>query len=91
MSRIERNNKSVLKRVMLALTLAAMFFGTLAGPALTASAASPGGAYVVQKGDCLYGIARSQLGDGSRWSEIYELNKGTVKDAALIYSARSRL
>ena len=31
--------------------------------------------YVVERGDTLIGIARDVLGNGSRWREIYELNK----------------
>ena len=30
--------------------------------------------YVVQPGDSLWGIAQAQLGDGTRWKEIYILN-----------------
>ena len=41
--------------------------------------------YTVVKGDCLWKIAEKQLGDGSRWAEIYELNKGAIKDPSLIY------
>jgi len=36
--------------------------------------------YVVAKGDTLIGIARNILGDGSRWREIYELNRDKIKD-----------
>lgn len=34
--------------------------------------------YKVKKGDCLYNIAKSQLGDSSRWKEIYNLNKSVI-------------
>lgn len=34
--------------------------------------------YTVKKGDTLYGIARTQLGDEDRWREIYNLNKTTI-------------
>lgn len=43
------------------------------------------GTYEVVKGDCLWNIAKKHLGDGSRWGEIYELNKGTISDPSLIY------
>ena len=33
---------------------------------------------MVQEGDTLFDIARSELGKASRWSEIYELNKATL-------------
>jgi nucleoid-associated protein YgaU len=36
------------------------------------------GDYVVQPGDNLWNIARSNLGDGSRWSEIYQVNQGVI-------------
>ena len=31
--------------------------------------------YTIKSGDSLSGIAQEQLGDASRWKEIYELNK----------------
>lgn len=39
-----------------------------------------GGSYTVQKGDSLWKIAQESLGDGSRWREIYELNRGAIGD-----------
>ena len=36
--------------------------------------------YTVKSGDCLWNIAKKQLGDGSRWKEIYELNKDKIKN-----------
>jgi nucleoid-associated protein YgaU len=36
--------------------------------------------YVIQPGDSLSVIAQQQLGDGSRWPEIYELNKAVLGD-----------
>lgn len=41
--------------------------------------------YTVKKGDCLYNIAKKELGDGSRWKEIYNLNKNNIKNPNLIY------
>lgn len=43
------------------------------------------GKYEVVKGDCLWNIAKKYLGDGSRWGEIYELNKGQISNPSLIY------
>ncbi len=37
-----------------------------------------GGAYTVQPGDCLWKIAATHLGSGSKWSEIYNANKDVV-------------
>lgn len=34
--------------------------------------------YIVKKGDCLWDIAEKQLGDGMRWSGIYEQNKEVI-------------
>ena len=41
--------------------------------------------YTVKSGDTLSGIALSQLGNASRWREIYNLNKDIIKDPNLIY------
>lgn len=43
------------------------------------------GKYEVVKGDCLWNIAKKYLGDGARWGEIYELNKGEISNPSLIY------
>jgi nucleoid-associated protein YgaU len=40
--------------------------------------------YVVQPGDSLSKIAKAELGDASRWPEIFELNKDQIKDPNLI-------
>lgn len=34
--------------------------------------------YTVKRGDCLWSIAEEQLGDGMRWSGLYEQNKEVV-------------
>lgn len=36
--------------------------------------------YVVKKGDTLWKIANKELGNGSRWKYLYELNKDKIKD-----------
>lgn len=41
--------------------------------------------YVVKSGDSLSKIAKAQLGDASRWPEIFELNKDKIKDPNLIH------
>ena len=41
--------------------------------------------YVVVKGDNLWKIAKSQLGDGKLWTKIYEANKEEIKDPGMIY------
>lgn len=41
-------------------------------------AASAGGSYTVREGDTLFDIARKQLGQASRWTELYEANRTTL-------------
>lgn len=41
--------------------------------------------YTVVSGDCLWNIAKKYLGNGSRYGEIYELNKDKIKVPNLIY------
>ena len=45
--------------------------------------------YTVVSGDNLWDIARVKLGDGSRQTEIYELNKDTIEAAAKKYGRAS--
>jgi nucleoid-associated protein YgaU len=40
--------------------------------------------YVVEAGDSLSVIAKKVYGDASRWKEIFEANKATLKDPNLI-------
>ncbi|MDB5099120.1 MAG: LysM peptidoglycan-binding protein [Cyanobacteria bacterium RYN_339] len=51
------------------------------GPATaTPGTAEAGGSYSVKPGDYLWKIARDQLGDANRWTEIYALNKDAIGD-----------
>ncbi|MCG3180276.1 MAG: hypothetical protein BIFFINMI_02635 [Phycisphaerae bacterium] len=55
--------------------------GTATGGATTGGTTSPAlapGQYRVKGSDTLWDIAASQLGNGARWKEIYELNKQTI-------------
>lgn len=54
-------------------------------PPRETSGAPNNATYTVKSGDCLWNIARKQLGDGSRWKEIYELNRDKIKNPNLIY------
>ncbi|MFT5873147.1 MAG: protein tyrosine/serine phosphatase/S-adenosylmethionine hydrolase [Clostridium sp.] len=40
--------------------------------------------YIVVKGDTLWNIAKIQLGDGTRYIEIYKINKNTIKNPNMI-------
>ena len=41
--------------------------------------------YTVQKGDCLWNIAKKFYGNGSKYTKIYEANKDKIKNPNLIY------
>ncbi|MEW5855601.1 MAG: peptidoglycan-binding protein [Myxococcota bacterium] len=45
----------------------------------------PGANYTVKKGDSLWDISRKAYGDGNRWGEIAEANKGKVGADGLIH------
>ena len=62
---------------------------TVEPPKRETSSAPKHASYTVKSGDCLWNIAKKQLGDGSRWKEIYELNKDKIKNPNLIYPDQS--
>lgn len=41
--------------------------------------------YTVQKGDCLWNIAKKYYGNGSQYMRIYEANRNKIKKPSLIY------
>ena len=45
--------------------------------------------YTVQSGDCLWNIAKKYLGDGSRYTEIYEMNQDKIINPNLIYPGQT--
>jgi LysM repeat protein len=49
------------------------------------SGAPAAATYTVKSGDCLWNIAKKYLGNGSRYTEIYSLNKDKIKNPNLIY------
>lgn len=50
----------------------------------SSGSSSSGKSYTIKQNDTLWDIARTKLGDGGRWSEIYKLNKKTLDDTAKI-------
>ncbi|MBE7725334.1 MAG: LysM peptidoglycan-binding domain-containing protein [Enterocloster citroniae] len=42
--------------------------------------------YTVQGGDCLWNIAKKQLGDGGRWKEIHNLNLDKISNPNRIHA-----
>lgn len=58
---------------------------TVQDPPRSTASAPKNSTYDVKSGDCLWNIAKKQLGDGSRWKEIYDLNKDKIKNPNLIY------
>ncbi len=55
-----------------------------AGPAPVAKVAAGQSVYKVRPGDTLSGIARDQLGNMRRWTEIWEANRNRIADPNLI-------
>ena len=49
---------------------------------------SSGKTYTVKSGDCLWSIAKSYYGDGSKYNKIYEANKGKISNPSLIYAGQ---
>jgi nucleoid-associated protein YgaU len=49
------------------------------------TASGRGRTYVVRPGDSLFKIAGSQMGNGSRWHSIYQANRGSIRDARMIF------
>ncbi len=58
---------------------------TVEQPRRETSQAPKQSTYTVKSGDCLWNIAKKYLGDGSRYTEIYNLNKDKIKNPNLIY------
>ncbi len=56
-----------------------------AGQTLVLPTQAGGASYVVKPGDCLFTIASSQLGSGTRWASIWQMNKDKIRDARFIF------
>ena len=52
-------------------------------------ASSGDGSYTVVSGDTLWGIASKKLGSGSKWTQIYDANAGTIEAAAKAHGKSS--
>lgn len=53
------------------------------------SNASTATTYTIKKGDTLWGISVKYLGKGSRWKEIYNLNKAIIEETAKKHGKKS--
>lgn len=69
-------------------TPAAKPTATVEPPKRETSQAPKQSTYTVKSGDCLWNIAKKYLGDGSRYNEIYNLNKDKIKNPNLIYAGQ---
>lgn len=61
---------------------------TVEPPKRETSQAPKQSTYTVKSGDCLWNITKKYLGDGSRYNEIYNLNKDKIKNPNLIYAGQ---
>ncbi len=52
-------------------------------------AATPGGRYVVKRGDTLWDIAAVTLGNPAKWPSLYEANRGTLSRPSLIHPGQT--
>lgn len=50
---------------------------------------TPAKTYTVKSGDCLYNIAKKQLGNANKWKSIYTLNKKVIEATAKKYGRKS--
>ena len=66
-------------------------FAQRAGPGESFGAPPGTRAYVVQPGDTIYDIARSELGSATRWTDIYQLNRDTLGRQANSITPGTRL
>ena len=60
-----------------------------ASPAATPNVTDRERTYTVVAGDTLSKIAKHEYGDASKWHQIYEANKDTIKNPDLIYPGQT--
>jgi nucleoid-associated protein YgaU len=58
-------------------------------PQVRRPAATPGGRYVVKRGDTLWDIAAVTLGNPAKWPSLYEANRGTLTRPSLIHPGQT--
>lgn len=62
---------------------------TVVKKSTTRKTKSPAKTYTVKSGDCLWNIAKKQLGNANRWKEIYNLNKSVIESTAKKHGYKS--
>lgn len=62
---------------------------TVAKKTTTRKKKTPAKTYTVKSGDCLWNIAKKQLGNANRWKEIYNLNKSVIESTAKKHGYKS--
>lgn len=64
------------------------FYGNGSEEDTSSSSNGSNGEYTVKSGDCLWSIAASYYGDGSRFEDIYNANKDKISDPNMIYTGQ---
>ncbi len=71
------------------LATAALAFTIAAAPVSSVRAEAAQGTYTVEKGDCLWKIAKKVYGNERLWKVIYDANTGIVRSNYMIYQGQT--